>query len=309
MTCVPLLGRDPARRDRPIRTGRRDKPIIQLPSIALRVAVILGIVATGVSARTADEATIAQWLAKVPTTVVHDDLAAFAEREGSRRVISLDPNLRPTVIGDVERWHPADHYVLVDDKLRIAEQLDWLGVHWIEGGYPMSNPKDEEFFRRAPTDLKLTTSTLVAFGSTRKPLGKSDDDPTLRALVKKQPVDERTVAETGLRVDQLQDLVDRMKRARFGGGDAAAGVAHREHGSAVSALRGDADFAAVRLVGDGDFETERFGLFGRDRIGKAPANVVAVVFVTPARRMNGADAHSDPRWLGAAAPRADSSTR
>jgi penicillin-binding protein 2 len=43
--CVPLLGRDPARRDRPIRTGRRDKPIIQLPSIALRVAVILGIAA------------------------------------------------------------------------------------------------------------------------------------------------------------------------------------------------------------------------------------------------------------------------
>jgi penicillin-binding protein 2 len=43
--CVPLLGRDPARRDRPIRTGRRDRPIIQLPSIALRVAVIVGIAA------------------------------------------------------------------------------------------------------------------------------------------------------------------------------------------------------------------------------------------------------------------------
>jgi 2-isopropylmalate synthase len=71
----------------------------------------------------------------------------------------------------------------VDDKLRVAEQLDWLGVHWIEGGYPLSNPKDEEFFRRAPAELKLSTSTLVAFGSTRKPLGRSDDDPTLRALV------------------------------------------------------------------------------------------------------------------------------
>ena len=71
----------------------------------------------------------------------------------------------------------------VDDKLRVAEQLDWLGVHWIEGGYPLSNPKDEEFFRRAPTELKLSTSTLVAFGSTRKPAGRSDDDPTLRALV------------------------------------------------------------------------------------------------------------------------------
>ncbi len=43
MICVPLLGRDPARRDRPIRTGRRDRPIIQLPSVALRVAVIVGV--------------------------------------------------------------------------------------------------------------------------------------------------------------------------------------------------------------------------------------------------------------------------
>ena len=37
----------------------------------------------------------------------------------------------------------------VEDKLRVAEQLDWLGVAWIEGGYPQANPKDEEFFRRA----------------------------------------------------------------------------------------------------------------------------------------------------------------
>ena len=40
---MPLLGSDPARRDRPIRTGRRDKPIIQLPSIALRVAIVMGV--------------------------------------------------------------------------------------------------------------------------------------------------------------------------------------------------------------------------------------------------------------------------
>jgi 2-isopropylmalate synthase len=71
----------------------------------------------------------------------------------------------------------------VDDKLRVAEQLDWLGVAWIEGGYPLSNPKDEEFFKRAVTELQLHTATLVAFGSTRKPLGKVDVDPTLSALV------------------------------------------------------------------------------------------------------------------------------
>jgi len=71
----------------------------------------------------------------------------------------------------------------VDDKLRIAEQLDWLGVHYIEAGWPGANPKDDEFFRRAPSELTLTTSTLVAFGSTRRPKGKVDSDDTLRHLI------------------------------------------------------------------------------------------------------------------------------
>jgi 2-isopropylmalate synthase len=71
----------------------------------------------------------------------------------------------------------------VEDKLKVAEQLDWLGVAWIEGGYPQANPKDEEFFRRAVTELSLSTATLVAFGSTRRPAGKVDVDPTLAALV------------------------------------------------------------------------------------------------------------------------------
>jgi 2-isopropylmalate synthase len=71
----------------------------------------------------------------------------------------------------------------VDDKLRIAEQLDWLGVHFIEGGWPGANPKDDEFFRRAATELDLETATLVAFGSTRRVKGKVDEDPTLRHLL------------------------------------------------------------------------------------------------------------------------------
>lgn len=74
----------------------------------------------------------------------------------------------------------------VNDKLRIAEQLDLLGVHYIEGGWPGANPKDEEFFARAKRELKLTTSTLVAFGSTRRPSGKVDDDATLRNLINAQ---------------------------------------------------------------------------------------------------------------------------
>jgi 2-isopropylmalate synthase len=71
----------------------------------------------------------------------------------------------------------------VEDKLRIAEQLDWLGVHYIEAGWPGANPKDDELFRRTPTELQLTTSKLVAFGSTRRVKGKVDSDDTLRHLV------------------------------------------------------------------------------------------------------------------------------
>ncbi|MBT4343543.1 MAG: citramalate synthase [Actinobacteria bacterium] len=71
----------------------------------------------------------------------------------------------------------------VVDKLRIAEQLDLLGVHYIEGGWPGANPKDVEFFERARTELQLNQSKLVAFGSTRRVNGDANDDPTLANLV------------------------------------------------------------------------------------------------------------------------------
>ena len=71
----------------------------------------------------------------------------------------------------------------VDDKLRIAEQLDRLGVAFIEGGWPGANPKDDEFFSRARTELELSTSQFVAFGSTRRAKGKVDSDQTLANLV------------------------------------------------------------------------------------------------------------------------------
>src|ERR1700749_3528472 len=93
-----------------------------------------------------------------------------------RAVEIFDTNLRDG--GQVGGVSPT-----VDDKLRIAQQLDDLGVHFIEGGWPGANPKDEEFFRRARTELRLDTSTLVAFGSTPRGKGKVDDDATLRNLV------------------------------------------------------------------------------------------------------------------------------
>ena len=71
----------------------------------------------------------------------------------------------------------------VADKLHIAEQLDRLGVHYIEGGWPGANPKDEEFFARARSELALERSQLVAFGSTRRVNGDAAEDPTLANLL------------------------------------------------------------------------------------------------------------------------------
>lgn len=71
----------------------------------------------------------------------------------------------------------------VNDKLRVAEQLDWLGVTYIEGGWPGANPKDDEFFARAKKELNLTTAKLVAFGSTRKAGINPADDQNLLKLI------------------------------------------------------------------------------------------------------------------------------
>ncbi|MGQ9545810.1 MAG: citramalate synthase [Dehalococcoidia bacterium] len=70
----------------------------------------------------------------------------------------------------------------IEDKLKICEKLDELGIDFIEGGWPGSNPKDTEFFVQA-RNLHLTHSTLVAFGSTRRPDGPTEQDSNLQALV------------------------------------------------------------------------------------------------------------------------------
>ncbi len=69
----------------------------------------------------------------------------------------------------------------VVDKLNIARKLDELGIHYIEGGWPGSNPKDEEFFQRAKS-LVLNNARLAAFGSTRSPRMKAEADANLRAI-------------------------------------------------------------------------------------------------------------------------------
>lgn len=70
----------------------------------------------------------------------------------------------------------------VQDKLHIARHLDDLGIGYIEGGWPGSNPKDTEFFQLAAKELDLRHATLAAFGSTRKAGVAAADDAQIAAL-------------------------------------------------------------------------------------------------------------------------------
>src|SRR3954447_16374862 len=73
----------------------------------------------------------------------------------------------------------------VQDKLLISRKLDELGVDFIEGGYPLSNPKDAAFFQEAKTGdgLKLAHAKLVAFGMTRRKGIRPEEDVGLKALL------------------------------------------------------------------------------------------------------------------------------
>jgi len=91
------------------------------------------------------------------------------------RIQTFDTTLRDGTQGEAVSFS-------VDDKLVIAQKLDELGIDYIEGGWPNSNPKDKEFFQRAK-ELKLKHARLTAFGSTRFSKNKVDQDPNVRALL------------------------------------------------------------------------------------------------------------------------------
>ncbi|MCH8028332.1 MAG: citramalate synthase [Candidatus Dadabacteria bacterium] len=71
----------------------------------------------------------------------------------------------------------------VQDKLRIVGKLDELGVHYIEGGWPGSNDRDEEFFEEVKK-IKLRASRMAAFGSTRRVSISCDEDDNIQALLR-----------------------------------------------------------------------------------------------------------------------------
>ncbi|MCC7408861.1 MAG: citramalate synthase [Phycisphaeraceae bacterium] len=68
------------------------------------------------------------------------------------------------------------------DKIKITQRLDELGVDYIEGGYPLSNPKDVAYFQEA-AKLQLAHAKVCAFGMTRRKGVKAQDDPGMKALV------------------------------------------------------------------------------------------------------------------------------
>ena len=76
------------------------------------------------------------------------------------RVFTFDTTLRDGTQGEAVSFS-------ADDKLVIAQKLDELGIDYIEGGWPGSNPKDKEFFARAKRSASCKHARLTAFGATR----------------------------------------------------------------------------------------------------------------------------------------------
>ena len=73
----------------------------------------------------------------------------------------------------------------VADKLMIAQLIDGIGISYIEGGWPGSNPRDEQFFEEA-RKLKLNKAKLTAFGATRRAGIKCEQDANLQALLRSE---------------------------------------------------------------------------------------------------------------------------
>ncbi len=114
----------------------------------------------------------------------------------------------------------------LEDKLLIVDTLDSLGVDYIEGGYPLSNPKDEAFFK-ALRKKQLKKSKIVAFGMTRRKGRKAKDDAGMKALLacrakvvtivgKSWDLHVRDVLNVSLKENlrMISDSVAYMKKAR-----------------------------------------------------------------------------------------------
>src|SRR6476661_9641810 len=100
--------------------------------------------------------------------------AKHQARGAARRIVVYDTTLRDGAQGPAVSFSAAD-------KVRIARALDGLGFDYVEGGFPGSNPKDEEVFANLRAH-PLKGAKLAAFGATRRAGGTCEDDPNLKAL-------------------------------------------------------------------------------------------------------------------------------
>src|SRR5689334_7156062 len=91
------------------------------------------------------------------------------------RIFTFDTTLRDGTQGESVSFS-------ADDKILVVHKLDELGIDYIEGGWPGSNPKDKDFFARA-RDLQLKHSRLVAFGATRFAKNAVEEDASVNALI------------------------------------------------------------------------------------------------------------------------------
>src|SRR6266478_4041911 len=95
-----------------------------------------------------------------------------------RRIEIYDTTLRDGTQGE-------GFNLSLQDKLLIARRLDELGVDYIEGGFPLSNPKDAAFFKEI-RETPLKHAKVSAFGMTRRRGIKAEDDPGMRSLLDAQ---------------------------------------------------------------------------------------------------------------------------
>jgi len=97
-------------------------------------------------------------------------------RSAMHRIVKLyDTTLRDGTQGEGVSFS-------MEDKVRIVTRLDAIGIHYIEGGWPGSNPKDMRFFRRIQ-DVALKHAKLAAFSMTRRAGGVAESDANMQALV------------------------------------------------------------------------------------------------------------------------------
>ncbi|MEJ2041115.1 MAG: citramalate synthase, partial [Desulfosarcinaceae bacterium] len=92
-----------------------------------------------------------------------------------------------------------------DEKIRIAKKLDEMGIHYIEGGWPGANIRDQRFYELASQET-FAHARITAFGSTRKPNTEAADDPNLKALIVSQAPAVALVGKSWtLHVEQIMD--------------------------------------------------------------------------------------------------------